>query len=53
MQYTTIIIGKTATFYAVVKPSNYNAQQDIVYEAANSYKYTETAILYALYKNKM
>ena len=53
MQYTPIIISKTATFYAVVKPSNYNAQHDIVYEAVNSYNYTETAILYALYENKM
>ena len=35
------------------KTSNYNAQHDIVYEAVNSYNYTETAILYALYKNKI
>ncbi len=53
MQCTPIIISKTATFYAVVKPSNYNAQHDIVYEAVNSYNYTETAILYASYENKM
>ncbi len=53
MQCTPIIISKTATFYAVVKPSNYNAQHDIVYEAVNSYNYTETVILYALYENKM
>ena len=32
------------------KTSNYNAQHDIVYEAVNSYNYTEKAILYALYK---
>jgi len=53
MQYTPTIISKTATFYAVVKSSNYNAQHDIVYEAVNSYNYTETAILYALYKTKI
>ena len=53
MQYTPIIISKTATFYAVVKVSNYNAEYDIFYEAVNSYNYTETAILYDSYENKM
>ena len=53
MQYTPIIISKTATFYAAVKSSNYNAEHDIVYEAVNSYKYTEYTIFrYALYENK-
>ena len=52
MQYTPIIISKTATFYAVVKSINYNAQHDIVNEAVNSHHYTETPILYALYENK-
>ncbi len=46
MQYTPIIINKTATFNAVVKSSNYNAQHEIVYEAVNSYNDTETAILF-------
>ena len=50
MQYTPIIISKTATFYAVAKSSNYNAQHDIVNEAVNSYYYTETPILYAVYQ---
>ena len=36
---------KTATCYAVVKPSNYNAQHEIVYEAVYSYNSAETAIL--------
>ena len=52
MQYTPIIISKTATFYAVVKPSNYNAQHDIVNGAVNSYHYTETPITDALQEIK-